>query len=105
VTQPKYQSVTYSYSSFRYADERGSDASIPPSVLEELEVLRITYRIDADLPPHLSSMVKSGPVTDRVRLWRFKDRPANEVIIVDQCPVDFQVDQFMFFQAREEETP
>ena len=40
-------------------------------------------------------------MTDRVRVFRFKDRPGSEVIIVEQCPADFQGDQFLFYKARE----
>jgi hypothetical protein len=105
VVQPDYQGVTYRYSSFRYIDQRGSQGSIPPDVLEELEVLGITYRVDADLPPPLAPLVTGDPVTDRVRIFRFKDRPASEVIIVDQCPADFQGGQFLFYEAREVEPP
>lgn len=105
LVQPDYQGVTYRYSSFRYIDQRGSQASIPPDVLEELEVLDITYRVDADLPAPLAPLVTGDPVTDRVRVFRFKDRPASEVIIVDQCPADFQYGQFLFYKAREVELP
>ena len=40
-------------------------------------------------------------MTDRVRVFRFKDRPGSEVIIVEQCQADFQGDQFLFYKARE----
>lgn len=105
LSQPEYQGVTYRYSSSRNIDGRGAQTSIPPGVLEELEVLRITYRIDADLPPPLGTIVTDGQVTDRVRVWRSKDRPAGEVVIVDQCPADFQVGQFLYYKARGVESP
>ena len=99
--QPEYQDVTYRYTSFRYINQWGSQTSIPPDVLEEHEALDITYRIEADLPPPLCPIVTDDPVTDRARIFRFKDRPASEVIVLDQCPVDFQGDQFLFYEVRQ----
>ncbi len=99
--EPAYQGISYRFSGFGYIDERGSGASIPPGVLEELGVLSMTYRIDVHLPPPLGSLVIGDSVTDRVRVFRFKDRPGSEVIIVEQCPPDFQGDQYLFYKVRE----
>ena len=99
--EPVYEGVSYRFTSFRYIDQRGSDASIPPHLLEEIEILSITYGVNVDLPTPLASLVIGDPVTDRVRVYRLKDRPRNEVIVVDQCPSDFQGDQFLFYKARE----
>jgi len=99
--QPKYLGVTYRSTGGGYINDRGADTSIAPDVLEELEVLSITYRVDANLPVPLASLVIDDPVTDRVRVFRFKDRPGSEVIIVEQCPADFQGDQYLFYKARE----
>lgn len=99
--QPEYQGVIYRYTSFRYINQRGADTSIPPAVLEELEVLDITYRVQADLPSPLNTLVTSDPVTDRVRVYRFKDRPASEVIVLNQCPVDFRGDQLLFYRVKQ----
>ena len=93
--------VTYQSTGGGYINERGADTSIAPDVLEELEVLSITYRVDVKLPAPLASLVIDDQVTDRVRVFRFKDRPGSEVIIVEQCPADFQGDQFLFYKARE----
>ena len=99
--QPEYQGVTYRSTGNGYINDRGWDTSIAPDVLEELEVLSITYRVDVDLPPPLASLVIGDQMTDRVRVFRLKDRPGSEVIIVEQCPADFQGDQFTFYKARE----
>ena len=99
--QPKYLGVTYRSTGGGYINDWGSDTSIAPDVLEELEVLSITYRVDVDLPAPLASLVIDAPVTDRVRVFRLKDRPSSEVIIVEQCPADFRGDQFVFYEARE----
>ena len=101
--QPKYLGVTYRSTGGGYINNWGADTSIAPDALEELEVLSITYRVDLDLPPPLASLAIDDPVTDRVRVFRFKDRPGSEVIIVEQCPPDFQGDQYLFYKVREEE--
>ena len=43
-------------------------------------------------------------MTDHVRVYRVPDRPADEVIVVDQCPADLQGDQFSFFQPTQAAT-
>jgi len=101
LSEPVYNGVRYRFTSYTYIDQRGSDASISPDLLEELEVLSMVYRVSVDLPPPLASLVIGNPVTDRVRVLRLKDRPASEIIIVDQCPLDFQGDQFLFYSAKE----
>ncbi len=53
--QPEYMGVTYQSTGGGYINERGADTSIAPDVLEELEVLSITYRVDVKLPAPLTS--------------------------------------------------
>ena len=92
--------VEYSFTAFSYINEDGADSSISPAEIEELETLSITYFIDlAPLPaPALEEIASDGTVTDHVRVYRLADRPAGEVIVVDQCPADLQGDQFSFYQ-------
>ena len=99
--QLKYLGVNYRSTGGGYINDWGADTSIAHDLLEELEILNITYRVDVDLPTPLASLVIGDPVTDRVRVYRLKDRPRNEVIVVDQCPSDFQGDQFLFYKAGE----
>ena len=98
---PKYLNVTFRPTGGGYINGQGSDTSIAPDALEEVEVLSITYRVDVDLPAPLAFLVIDEPVTDRVRVSRLKDRPSSEVIIVEQCPADFQGDQYLFYKAGE----
>ena len=98
----EYGGVTYNYTSFRNINDFGSDTSITPTALEELEVLAITYPVNVGALPSLAlaELVSDGTVTDRVRIYRFNDRPASEVIVVDECPADLQPDHFVFYQPR-----
>ncbi len=103
--QPIYKGVMYHFTSFRYINDYGWGASIPPEALEEIEVLNITYLVQANLPSPLDTLVLGDVVTDHVRLLMFKDRLASEVIVVDQCPVDLQGDQFVFYRAKTSASP
>ena len=58
--------MTYRSTGGGYINDRDGDTSIAPDVLEELEVLSITYRVDVNLPAPLTSLVIDQPVTDRV---------------------------------------
>ena len=101
-----FRGVEYLFTAFRSINEFGADSSISPSEIEEVETLSITYFIDVGpLPaPALEEIASDLTVTDQVRVYRFADRPADEVIVVDQCPADLQGDQFSFFQPTQAAT-
>ncbi len=101
-----FRGVEYLFTAFRSINEHGADSSISSAEIEELETLSITYFIDlAPLPaPALEEITSDGTVTDHVRVYRLEDRPAGEVIVVDQCPADLQGDQFSYFQPTQAAT-
>ncbi len=97
--EPKYNGVIYEFTNSGYINNSGADTSIPPEVLEEFELLEITYHVDLDLPTPLDGVFEDKAVTDRVRLLHFKNRPASELIVLDSCPEELGKAQFVFYQV------
>ena len=96
--QPDYRGISYMLTGEGYINDDGSDTSIPTVSVEEIEVISITYDVTIDLKPPLEELVNSDTVTDKTRILRFKDRPEEEVIIIDQCPEDLRGEQFVYYE-------
>ena len=81
---------------YTYADRSYSGGYVP---IEELETLAIAYPVEIGrLPyPALEELATGGMVVDHVRIYRFSERPINEVIVIDQCPSDLRGDHFVLY--------
>ena len=100
----EFQGIEYDYVGSGYVNDRGADTSISPDEIKEVETLFITHFIDlGPMPsPALEEITSDGTVTDHVPVYRLADRPASEVIVVDQCPGRLQGDQFVLYVPTED---
>ena len=92
--------VEYDYAGFGYINDHGAGSSISPDGIEEADILSMTYFIGMGSlsSPALEEIASDNTVVDQVRVYRLVDRAISDVIVVDQCPVDLQGDQFVLYQ-------
>jgi hypothetical protein len=96
----EYRGLIYDFIAGGYINELKNDTSISPIILEEVEILDIQYKVHVGQIPYpaLAKLVSDHVVNDRVRIYKFKDRPVSDAILVDQTPSDLIGYQFVYFQ-------
>ena len=97
----QYRGFTYNPISFRYINNAKADSSISPILLEQVEVLSITYPVHVGnvSVPVLSGLLSDQNVTDHIRIYRYKDKPLSDTILIDEAPADLVGSDFVYFQA------
>ena len=97
-----YKGREYHFSNNRPLDDHSS-LRIPLDDLVPIELIRVQYvedRWPIGLAKALPFLLKSGEAEDWVRIYRPKDRSAEDVIVVDPCPTypdDLQPNNLVFW--------